>query len=55
LKQIFMKGKCILVRDARKLARYKMLSFADIAEFGYYRSQMQSRLIKRLERGLEGG
>lgn len=55
LKQVFLNGKCILVRDARKLARYKMMVFAAIAEFGYYRSQMQSGLIKRLKRGLQGG
>jgi predicted nucleotidyltransferase len=55
LKQVFLTGKCILVRDAGKLARYKMMVFAAIAEFGYYRSQMQSGLIKRLKRGLQGG
>jgi len=55
LKQIFLKGKCIFVRDASELARYKMLVFAAIAEFGYYRSQMQSGLIKRLKRGVAGG
>jgi len=55
LKQIFLKGKCILVRDAKKLARHRTAMFADIAEFGYYRDQMQSGLIKRLKKGVEGG
>ena len=55
LRQIFSKGECLLVRDATKLARHKMAMFAAIAEFGYYRDQMQSGLIRRLKRGVDGG
>ena len=51
LRQIFLKGKCILVNDSRKLARHKMVMFARIAEFGYYRSRMQSGLIRRIMEG----
>ena len=51
LKQIFLKGKCILVNDSRKLAQYKMVMFAKIAEFGYYRSQMQLGLIRKVMEG----
>ena len=48
LKQIFSKGKCILINDARKLALYRMVMFARIADFAYYRSQMQSGLIRKV-------
>jgi len=48
LRQVFLKGKCILVNDSRKLAQYKMVMFAKIAEFGYYRRQMQSGLIRKI-------
>ena len=51
LRQIFLKGKCILVNDARKLARHRMVMFAKIAEFGHYRSRMQSGLIRKVMEG----
>ena len=47
LKQIFSKGKCILINDARKLALYRMVMFA-IADFAYYRNQMQSGFIRKV-------
>lgn len=48
LKQIFSKGKCILINDARKLALYRMVMFARIADFAYYRSQIQSGFIRKV-------
>jgi hypothetical protein len=51
LRQIFSKGKCILINDASKLARYKMIMFVKIADFAYYRSHMQSGLIKKVMEG----
>ena len=48
LKQIFSKGKCILINDARKLALYRMVMFARIADFAYYRSRMQSGFIRKV-------
>lgn len=51
LRQVFSKGKCILVNDSRKLARYKMVMFSMIAEFAYYRNQMQSGLIRKIMEG----
>lgn len=48
LKQIFSKGKCILINDAGKLALYRMVMFARIADFAYYRSQMQSGFIRKV-------
>jgi len=48
LKQIFGKGRCLLVADSRKLAEFKMLAYARIAGFGYYLKKMQSGLIRRV-------
>ena len=48
MRQIFTKGKCILVRDQKKLSLFKMTMFARIANFGYYRHQMQSGLTRNI-------
>jgi predicted nucleotidyltransferase len=55
LKQIFGKGRCLLVADSRKLAEFKMLAYARIAGFDYYLKKMQSGFIRRvLEAGPSG-
>lgn len=51
LRQIFSKGKCILINDEKKLAVHKMVMFVKIAEFAYYRSKMQSGLIRKVMEG----
>jgi predicted nucleotidyltransferase len=48
VKQILIKGKCILVNNPKELAQYKMVMFSKIADFAYYREQMQSGLIKSI-------
>jgi predicted nucleotidyltransferase len=48
LKQIFGKGRCLLVVDSRKLAEFKMVAYARIAGFDYYLKKMQSGLIRRV-------
>jgi predicted nucleotidyltransferase len=48
MRQIFTHGKCILVKDQKKLSLFKMTAFARIAEFGYYRTRMQSGLIRSI-------
>lgn len=48
MRQIFLKGKCLLVNDSMKLARFKMFMFSKIAEFGDYRNQMQSGFIRKV-------
>jgi uncharacterized protein len=48
LRQVFLKGKCILVKDPKKLAHYKMTTFSKIADFAYYKNQMQSGLIRNI-------
>ena len=51
MRQIFAKGKCVLVKDQKKLSLFKMTMFARIADFGYYRNQMQSGLIRGIMEG----
>ena len=51
LRQIFLTGKCILVNNSKKLALYKTEMFVSIAEFSYYRSQMQAGLIRKIMKG----
>jgi predicted nucleotidyltransferase len=51
MRQIFAKGKCILVKDQKKLSLFKMTMFARIADFGYYRNQMQTGFIKGMLEG----
>ena len=51
LRQIFAKGDCILVKNQKKLSLFKMTMFSKIADFGYYRKQMQSGLIRSMMEG----
>ena len=51
MRQIFAKGKCILAKDRKKLALFKMTMFARIADYDYYRSQMQAGLIRNIVEG----
>ena len=55
LKQVFMKGKCLLVRDAQLLARLKTIMFSRIAEFGYYRPMMQKGMVAKIMKGAPSG
>jgi predicted nucleotidyltransferase len=48
LKQIFSKGRCLLVNDSRKRAEFKMIAYARIAGFNYYLKKMQAGLIRRV-------
>lgn len=55
LKQIFSKGRCLLVTDPRKHAEFRMTAYARIAGFGYYLKRMQAGLIRKiLEAGSHG-
>jgi len=51
IKQIFLKGECILVNDAKKLSYYKMVMLSKIVDFAFYREQMQSGLIRSIMKG----
>jgi hypothetical protein len=52
LRQVFLKGKCILVRDSKKLAHYKMTAFSRIVDFAYYKNRMQTGLVRNIMGGL---
>ncbi len=45
----------LIVEPEKELAHYKMVMFSKIADFGYYRKQMQSGLIKKVMEGLDIG
>jgi len=55
LKQIFAKGKCLLVTDSRKLAEFKMIAYARIAGFDYYLKKMQAGVMRRVLEAAPGG
>lgn len=48
LKQIFLKGDCILVNDKKKLSRFKMIMFSRILDFSFYLKQMQSGFVRKM-------
>ncbi|MFC1590890.1 nucleotidyltransferase domain-containing protein [Thermodesulfobacteriota bacterium] len=50
LRQVFLKGTCLQVNNEKKLTAYKMVMYARIAEFAYYRKQLQSGLIRKIMR-----
>lgn len=50
-RQIFSKGKCILINNAKEHARHKMVMFVKIAEFSYHKNQIQSGLIRKVLEG----
>jgi predicted nucleotidyltransferase len=55
LRQVYLKGKCIQANNPKKLARYKMTAFSRIADFAYYKNQMQAGLVRSImEDGTSG-
>lgn len=48
IRQIFEKGKCILVNDKKRLARLKMFEFAELADFAYYKELTQSGFVRKV-------
>jgi predicted nucleotidyltransferase len=51
VRQIIRKGKCILVNDADELSKYKMIMITKIADFSYYRNQMQTGFVSKVMEG----
>jgi predicted nucleotidyltransferase len=51
VRQIFLKGKCILVNDSRELSKFKMIMIARIADFGHYRNMIQPAFISKVLEG----
>jgi predicted nucleotidyltransferase len=52
LKQIFKKGKCIIVNDTKIMAYFKMIAYSKIAAFHYYRRKMQSGIVRKVMEGV---
>ncbi len=50
-RQVFLKGECILVKDARALSRFKMMMISRIADFGYYRNMLQNGFVNKVMEG----
>jgi len=48
LKQIFLKGDCILVNDKKKLSWFKMIMFSRILDFSFYLTKMQSGFVRKM-------
>ena len=48
LKQVFAKGKCVLINDHQKHVHFRMVMFSRIADFDYYRRPMQAGLVKKV-------
>lgn len=55
LRQIFSTGTCVQVNNENELSRFKTAAFAKIAEFGYYRTQLQKGLIRKLKEVAQSG
>lgn len=51
LKQIFSKGRCILINNQRELSRRTMVMYAEIADLTYYLDRMQSGFLKKVVEG----
>jgi len=51
LRQIFSKGRCVVVKDENQLANFKMTAFARIADYSYYRQIFQRGVIRRVSAG----
>ena len=52
LKQIFKKGKCLIVNDSKKLACFKMTAYSRIVNFHYYRDQFQAGIVRKIMEGI---
>jgi predicted nucleotidyltransferase len=48
LRQVFTKGKCLMVNDTKLLSCLKTVMYSRIAEFGFYRLMMQKGLIGKI-------
>jgi predicted nucleotidyltransferase len=52
LKQIFKKGKCLIVNDSKKMACFAMTAYSKIVNFHYYRGQFQAGIIRKVMEGI---
>ena len=49
LLQVFSKGKCISVNNPKKLAVFRMTSYAKIADFGFYHQKIKAGFIRKIK------
>ena len=52
LKQIYKKGKCLIVNDSKKLACFTMTAYSKIVNFHYYRGQFQAGIVRKVMEGI---
>ena len=52
LKQIFKKGRCLIVNDSKKLACFTMTAYSKIVNFHYYRDQFQAGIVRKVMEGI---
>ena len=52
LKQIFKKGRCLIVNDSKKLACFTMTAYSKIVNFHYYRGQFQAGIVRKVMEGI---
>jgi predicted nucleotidyltransferase len=50
-RQILKKGRCVVVRDPQKMARFRMTALSKIFDFEYHFNKMQSGLIRKVAGG----
>jgi len=48
LTQIFRHGKCVFLRKPEVLSRFKMVTYAMIAEFGFNRNLMEKGFLSKI-------
>ena len=51
MRQIFSKGKCILVNDSKKLSIFKTTMYSRISDFAYYRNIMKTGFVRKVMEG----
>lgn len=54
LKQIFTKGRCLIVNQPRIHAKFKMTAYTRIADFAYYHAMFERGFIKKMDRSANG-
>lgn len=55
LRQVFSKGKCLLVNDARDYDLFQITAYCRIADFEHYRRMLRHGFVSRLKREATSG
>jgi predicted nucleotidyltransferase len=48
MRQIYSKGKLLVINDSKKLAQFNMVMVSKIVDFSYYRESIQKGFTKKL-------